>query len=107
MSTHTSTTPALTSSSMSTSPKKLDATDRNACSGHAVNQSNVQQLTNAGNMRNRLLKASPMGDIVITTCKLARHLEMKYLYISAMMPVLTPAALAAGPSKSLITLRSS
>ena len=48
-----------------------------------------------------------MGDIVITTCKLARHLEMKYLYISAMMPVLTPAAFAAGPNKSLITLRSS
>ena len=48
-----------------------------------------------------------MGDIVITTWRLARHLEMKYLYISAMMPVLTPAAFAAGPNKSLITLRSS
>ena len=68
-----------------------------------MNQSKVQQLTNAGNMRNLLRNASPIGDIVITTWKLALQLEMKYLYISAMMPVLTPAALAAGPNKSLIT----
>ena len=37
------------------------ATDCSASAGHSLNQSMVQQLTRAGNCRNRALKISPRG----------------------------------------------
>jgi len=45
----------LTLPSISTESKKCTATLLNACSGHSVNQSMVQQLTKEGNMRRRYI----------------------------------------------------
>ena len=47
------------------------------------NQSIVQQLMREGNILIRLLKASPMGLIANTTCRLARTRSMKKLYIAS------------------------
>lgn len=56
-----STHDVLMSLSNSTSSRNLWATISRASSGHAWNQSMVQQLMREGNMRRRFLKASPMG----------------------------------------------
>ena len=47
------------------------------------NQSIVQQLMREGNILIRLLKASPMGLIANTTCRLARTRSMKKLYMAS------------------------
>ena len=52
--------------------KNRNATDRKASAGQALNQSIVQQLTNAGNCRRRARKISPSGLIVMTICMLER-----------------------------------
>ena len=95
MSTQMSTMPALIWSSISIVFRKCSATERSACSGHAVNQSIVQQLTSAGNMRSRRRNASPIGERQSTTCRFVRQRETKNLYISPRLPVLTPCAFAA------------
>ena len=41
--------------------RKVSATEHRASSGHSLNQSMVQQLTNEGNCLRRALKISPMG----------------------------------------------
>ena len=47
------------------------------------NQSIVQQLMREGNILIRLLKASPMGLIANTTCRLALTRSMKKLYMAS------------------------
>mmetsp|Transcript_29452 Transcript_29452/g.47337 ORF Transcript_29452/g.47337 Transcript_29452/m.47337 type:complete len:232 (+) Transcript_29452:842-1537(+) len=73
MNTQLSTT-LFTSSSLSsaTSPKKVFATELSASRGHSLNQSMVQQLTSAGNMRRRWRNSSLTGDMARTQCKLER-----------------------------------
>lgn len=43
-----------------------------------THQSMVQQLTSEGNWRSRSLKASPMGLMASTMCRLSRVLSTKY-----------------------------
>ena len=62
------------SASLLSPPRKERATEKSASSGHALNQSIVQQLTSAGNMRQRLRKAAPMGDMASTMCTWSRTL---------------------------------
>ena len=47
--------------------------------GHSMNQSIVQQLTSDGNMRQRVLNASPTGLMHSTMCRLLRTRLMKWL----------------------------
>ena len=61
------------SSSISTFWSELLATFSRASSGHAWNQSMLQQLINEGNFRIRERNASPIGLNAMTTCKLSRH----------------------------------
>mmetsp|Transcript_61271 Transcript_61271/g.162164 ORF Transcript_61271/g.162164 Transcript_61271/m.162164 type:complete len:234 (+) Transcript_61271:1740-2441(+) len=53
------------------------ATVSSASLGHAVNQSMVQQLMSEGNLRSRVRKASPIGDMQSTTCRLLRQFIVK------------------------------
>ena len=70
---HMETIAAEECSTPSTVVRNCSATVCSASCGHAVNQSMVQQLTSEGNWRSRVRKASPMGDMHRTTCRLARH----------------------------------
>mmetsp|Transcript_12343 Transcript_12343/g.37068 ORF Transcript_12343/g.37068 Transcript_12343/m.37068 type:complete len:248 (+) Transcript_12343:24-767(+) len=95
MSTQTSITPPRTWSVSSTCLRKCCATLYSASSGHSVNQSMVQQFTRLGNMRRRLRKASPMGDIVSTMCRFVRQRPTKKDHSSAWLPRFwMPASLA-------------
>lgn len=58
---HTNPSIAEDSSSSGISPRKVEATERKASSGHAENQSIVQQLTRDGNWRRRARNISPIG----------------------------------------------
>ena len=60
MHTRPSTTSSLASNS-DMSCKNVIATDSSASFGHSLNQSIVQQFTNAGNCLRRALKISPIG----------------------------------------------
>lgn len=52
---------------------RLDsATERSASAGQGENQSIVQQLTRAGNIRNLVRNASPIGDMHRQMCKFVR-----------------------------------
>mmetsp|Transcript_66224 Transcript_66224/g.110617 ORF Transcript_66224/g.110617 Transcript_66224/m.110617 type:complete len:244 (-) Transcript_66224:82-813(-) len=59
--------------SKTTLSKKRFATDFRASFGHKLYQSMVMQLTRDGNMRSRVRKLSPMGDITRTVCMFSRH----------------------------------
>ena len=73
-----STTPSVASPSLrSFSVRPRMATFLSASSGHSANQSMVVQFTSAGNMRRRLRKASPMGDMATAMCRL-RLTRMRY-----------------------------
>ena len=54
-----------------------------ASAGHSWNQSMVQQFTKLGKLRNRFLKAEPMGDMQMTMCKFLRHCSTYHPKISA------------------------
>jgi len=75
--------------------KKLEATDRKPSTGHSLNQSIVQQLTRDGNIRRRVLNASPNGLIAITIWRFFRHWSTKNINISKLDPSI-PAFLALG-----------
>ena len=101
------------SASTSTSCSVFTATASSASSGHSLNQSMVQQLTSDGNWRRRSRKASPIGEKHSTTCRLARHVLMKYCQScvgSSSGPpsgAVTPAFLAATRHVSITAARSS
>ena len=75
---HISTTDCRLCFSISTSARKVDATASSASAGHGRNQSIVQQLTRDGNMRKRVRKASPMGDMARHVWIIARQRLTKY-----------------------------
>jgi hypothetical protein len=64
----------------SSSAKNRFATEYSASSGHAMNQSIVQQLISDGNWRQRTRKESPTGDMASTMCRLSRTREMNKRY---------------------------
>ena len=68
--------------------RKRAATDCSASSGHSWNQSIVQQFTREGNLRRRVRKASPSGDMHSTTWMLAltrsRNWEKMFSFVAGM-----------------------
>jgi hypothetical protein len=66
-----------------TSARARDATAVRPSSGQSWNQSMVQQLMSAGNIRSRSRKASPMGLKARTTWRLALERSMKKARCSA------------------------
>lgn len=59
--------------------RKFRATESRASSGHSLNQSMVQQLTNDGNWRRRARKTSPMG---LEREQIGLHYTIMFLVIS-------------------------
>jgi hypothetical protein len=56
--------------------KNSEDTNKRAYSGHLLNQSKRQQLTNDGNYLHLILRVSPTGDIHKQICKFSLTLEI-------------------------------
>ena len=102
-----SSTAARSSSSIEMSARNEVHTVCSASRGHAVNQSIVQQLTSEGNLRSRVRKASPIGDMHSTTCRLARHCWTKRRHSPAGVMSLQPRSLARDVTPSRMVCTSS
>lgn len=50
------------------------------------NQSMVQQLTSAGNLRMRVRSEVPAGDMASTMCSWSRTIDTKYAYSAVGLP---------------------